>query len=86
MPPVKVIAEYVLLLIAVVGLVGGIYNRMKLKLGIGVRFIQYLGLTILLPIIAVLALEERISQEITGAIAAAAVGGVLAGIGKEDSK
>ncbi len=52
--------------------------------GIGLRFIQYIGLTVLVPIVAILSLEHRISPEMTGAIAAAAVGGVLAGIGKDD--
>jgi hypothetical protein len=37
---------------------------------------------VLVPIIAILSLEGRISQEMTGAIAAAAVGGVLASMGK----
>ena len=44
----------------------------------------YLGLTVLVPIIAILSLEARITQEMTGAIAAAAVGGVLSGIGKDE--
>ena len=50
----------------------------------GVRFMLYLGLTVLVPIIAILSLEARITQEMTGAIAAAAVGGVLSGIGKDE--
>lgn len=79
------IVEYVLLAIAVIGAGGGIWNRIKLNKGIGLRFIQYLGLIVLLPLIGVLSLEGRISQEITGAIAAAAVGAVLAGIGKDES-
>lgn len=76
--------EVVLLAITIVGVVGGAWNRISLKKGIGIRFIQYLGLVVLVPIIGILSLEDRISQEMTGAIAAAAVGGVLAGIGKDD--
>ena len=75
-----------MLLIAVIGTVGGIWNRLTEHKGIGVRFLQYLGLTVLLPIIAILSLECRISEEMTGAIAAAAVGGALASIGKDESK
>jgi hypothetical protein len=76
--------EGAMLVIAVVGAIGGVWNRIKLGKGIGIRFIQYLGLVVLVPIIAILSLEGRISQEMTGAIAAAAVGGVLAGIGKDE--
>jgi hypothetical protein len=80
----KNIAEGIMLLVALVGVIGGVRNRLKLNEGIGVRFIQYLGLTALVPIIAILSLQDRISQEMTGAIAAAAVGGVLAGVGKDE--
>lgn len=76
--------EATMLAIAIIGETGGIWNRIKTGKGIGVRFLQYLGLTVLVPTIVILSLECRISQEMTGAIAAAAVGGVLAGIGKDD--
>jgi len=76
--------EATLIVIAAVGIGGGVVNRLQLKKGIGVRFIQYLGLTVLVPVIAVLSLQERISQEMTGAVAATAVGAVLAGIGKDE--
>lgn len=80
----KATVEVAMLVIAVVGLAGGVWNRLTLSKGIGIRFIQYLGLTVLVPVIAILSLEDRISPEMTGAIAAAAVGAVLAGIGKEE--
>lgn len=80
----KNIIEGTLLGVVVVGIVGGIWNRLKLNKGIGVRFIQYLGLAVLVPIIAILSLEGRISIEMTGAVAAAAVGAVLASLGKGD--
>jgi hypothetical protein len=56
----KCITEAGLLLIAIVGGVGGVWNRIALKKGIGFRFIQYLGLTVLLPVVALLSLEGRI--------------------------
>ncbi len=80
----KSIVEGTMLLLAVAGIIGGIWNRLKLNKGIGARFIQYLGLTVLVPIIAILSLEGRISIEMTGAVAAAAVGAVLANLGKPD--
>lgn len=75
-----------MLLVAVVGIGGGVANRIKLNKGIGIRFIQYLGLTVILPIITILSLEGRISQEMTGAVAATAIGAVLAGIGRDELK
>jgi hypothetical protein len=80
----KNIIEGTMLVIAAAGAIGGVCNRVQLKRGIGVRFIQYLGLTVLVPTIAILSLEGHISQEMTGAIAATAVGAVLAGIGKDE--
>ena len=80
----KNIVEGAMLLLAVVGAIGGVWNRFQLRKGIGIRFIQYLGLTVLVPIIAILSLQEPISQEMTGAVAATAVGAVLAGIGKDE--
>jgi hypothetical protein len=49
----KNIVEGVLLVIALAGAIGGVWNRLKLGKGIGVRFIQYLGLTVLVPILVI---------------------------------
>src|SRR6266700_3927881 len=68
----KNIVEGVLLVIMLAGAIGGVWNRLKLGNGLGLRFIL------------ILSLEGRISQEMTGAIAAAAVGAVLAGSGKDE--
>jgi hypothetical protein len=84
MPSTKSIVESCMLLLMLGGLGGGIFHRIKTAKGIGVRFLQYLGLTVLLPSVVILSLEDRISQEMTGAIAIAAVGGILAGIGKDE--
>ncbi len=81
----KSIVEIAMLVIAVICAIGGVWNRIKVKKGIGVRFIQYLGLTVPVPIISILALEGRISQEMMGAIAAAAVGGILTGLGRDEN-
>jgi hypothetical protein len=80
----KNIVEGTMLIIAIAGVIGGIWNRIKLVKGIGVRFIQYLGVTLVLPVIAVLSLEDRISQEMTGGIFIAVVGGLLASVGKDE--
>jgi hypothetical protein len=82
----KDVIEYCLIAIAVIATAGGVWNRIKLSRGIGVRFIQYLGIAVLVPLIAVLSLEGRISQEMTGAIAIAAIGGVLASVGRDEKE
>jgi hypothetical protein len=84
-PPTKDLLEYCLILIAVIGTSGGVWNRIMIKRGIGLRFVQFLGVTVLVPIFALLSLESRISEEMTGAIAAAAVGGVLAGFARRST-
>ena len=78
----KPVIEGAMLVVAVVGTVAGAWNRLSLHKGI-FRFLQYLGLTVLIPVVVILSLEDRISQEMTGAIAAAAIGGVLASLGKQ---
>ena len=80
----KSVVEYIMIAIALVGTVGGICNRIRTNKGIGMRFIQYLGVTLVLPVIAVLSLEDRISQEMTGAIFIAVVGGLLASVGTDE--
>ncbi len=84
--PVKEGAEWSMILIAVASVLGDLWNRHRLNRGYGVRFIQFLGLTVLVPLVVMLSLEDRISQEMTGAIAAAAVGGVLASLGRKDEE
>jgi len=66
------VVELALLGIAVACAVGRVWNQIKFGKGIGLRFIQYIGLTVLVPFVAILSLEHRISPEMTGAIAAAA--------------
>ena len=48
--------ELTMLVIAVAGIVGGIWNRIKLSKAIGVRFIQYLGMTVFIPVVVILSL------------------------------
>ena len=80
----KGFVECSMVAIMLIGIVGGIWNRIKTSKGIGVRFIQYLGLTALVPVVVILSLEDRISSEMTGAIAATGVGSILSGVGKDE--
>jgi len=50
MRPSKEFVELGMLLVVIVGFVGGIWNRIKLSKGIGLRFIQYFGLVVIIPV------------------------------------
>ena len=80
------VIEFGMLAVVILGILGGIWNRIKLKKGIGLRFIQYLGLVVILPVIVILSLEHRLSKDATGTIIGAAVGYVLARIGKDEAE
>jgi hypothetical protein len=59
---------------------GGIVTVVKRPLGIGVREIQLIALLILVPAIAILSFECKLSGEGTGTLLGAIVGYVLSGI------
>jgi hypothetical protein len=86
--------EFPLCALTIVGPVFVIYCRFRFKKivkmkdrtteerpwGIGVRMIQLIALLILGPLIAILALEEKLSGEGTGTLLGAVVGYALGGI------
>lgn len=67
------------------GALGGIlYDRIKKNKGIGVRVIQFLAVSFVIPTVLILALEAKLSTDATAAILGAVVGYVLSGIGKDE--
>src|SRR5207253_9193678 len=59
----KNIVEGVMLVIMLAGLIGGVWNRFKLGKGIGLRFIQYIGLTFVVLFFVILSLARCIINE-----------------------
>jgi len=76
--------EIVACVIMVGGVVGVFIERMRTKRGIGVRVIQFLTVTLVLPSILILALENVLSGQTTATLIGAIVGYILSGIGKDE--
>lgn len=66
------------------GLIGVFIDRCKQEKGIGLRIIQFLALVLVIPAIVILSLEEKLSNETTGALLGTVLGFVLSGIGKDE--
>jgi len=80
----KVAIEIVACLIMIVGVIGIFIERWRTKRGIGVRVIQFVTVTLILPIVLILALEGLLSDQTTAAFLGAVVGYILSGIGKDE--
>ncbi len=74
-----------LVVLMLVGLIGFYRNRAKLGRGFGVRTIQTLGVIFVVPLLGILALEDKLSKDSLGTIIGALVGYLLSGVTvKED--
>lgn len=76
--------ELAMVVIMLVGLIGGFWNRHRLHKGIGVRFIQFLGVVFVVPVIVILTLEQRLGTDPTATLLGTIVGYLLSGIGKDE--
>ena len=81
----KEIIELVLVGIMVVSLIGLFINRAHLKKGIGARIIQFTGVSLVVPLIGILALEGVLQAQTTGTVIGALLGYLLSGISSYDS-
>lgn len=81
----KIIIEAVSCLVMLGGLIGIFIERSRSKRGIGVRVIQFLTITLLLPIILILSLEGILSDQTVATLLGAVVGYILSGIGKDEN-
>ena len=68
------VIEVVMLLIMVGSLVGAMINRWQLRRGIGGRTIQFVGLSWILGITVILALEGKLSEGVAGTLLGAIAG------------
>ena len=80
----KAALEIVAGIIMVGGLTGIFTERIVKNRGIGVRIIQFLTVTLVLPIILILALEGILKGETVATLLGAIVGYILSGIGKDE--
>jgi hypothetical protein len=69
-----------------VGLVGTLYHRIRLELGLGDRAIQLVGICLVIPTVLILGLEDKVSRETMGTVLGAIIGYVLSGISSRDAK
>ena len=83
---VKNYIEYVMAGVMLVGLIGGIWNRVRLKRGIGERFNQYIVFVLALPATVILAVEQLIGPETSAAILGVAIGFAAAVAGRDARK
>jgi len=81
----RIAIEIVACVIMVGGVLGVFIERARAMRGIGVRAIQFLTITLVLPSILILAMENVLSDQTTAALIGAIVGYVLSGIGKDES-
>lgn len=80
----RIAVEIVACTVMVLGLLGVFYERYRSKRGIGVRVIQLLTVTLVLPTILILSLENVLTGQTTATLIGAVVGYILSGIGKDE--
>jgi F0F1-type ATP synthase assembly protein I len=80
----RIAVEIVACTVMVGGMIGVLVERYRSKRGTGVRAIQFLGLTLVLPIILILSLEDVLSGQTTATLVGVVVGYILSGIGKDE--
>lgn len=78
--------EMVGVLVMVVGLIGILVIRFRLKKGIGRRAIQAMTVVLLAPAILILGLENVLTSETIAAIVGGMVGYVFSGVGAKDTE
>jgi hypothetical protein len=69
-----------------ISVIAVVVNRIMSERGLGVRAIQFLGLSVFSPIILILALEGILERSAAGALVGAVVGYLFANIGEYDKK
>jgi hypothetical protein len=83
---VRAAIELILALTMPLAMMVVIVHRVKSRMGIGVRAIQFLALGMLTPLVLILALEGILERSAVGALVGILVGYFFAGFGKDDQK
>lgn len=80
----RIAVEIVACSVMLLGLLGVFIERWRSRHAIGVRTIQLLAVTQLLPMVLILALEQILSGQTAAALLGVVVGYVLSGIGPDE--
>lgn len=72
--------------IALLGVIFGFINRTHQYLGVGKRYIQYIAVVILLPIILILAMQGIIEKQLLGGLLGAIIGYTLSDLAKDSEE
>lgn len=75
--------EYAMAAVMLLGLSGGIWNRIRLNRSIGERFNQYVALILAVPATVILAIEKLIGPETSAAILGVTIGFAAAVAGRD---
>jgi F0F1-type ATP synthase assembly protein I len=81
----RIAIEIVACVIMVGGVLGVFIERFRTRRGIGVRVIQFLAITLVLPSILILSLEDVLSGQTTATLIGVIVGYILSGTGRDES-
>lgn len=79
----RIAVEIVACAIMIAGVVGAFIDRYRAKRGADTRAIQLLTMTLLLPTILILSLEEVLNRQTAAALVGVVVGYALSGIGRD---
>lgn len=78
-------AEIGFIAVMVIGVGGLVFDRFVMgRKGIGRITVQYIAVVLVLPLIAILALEGQLDHQTLGTVIGAVVGYTLSGLGPQD--
>ena len=80
----KELIELIAAAVMPLSLIGVFILRFRLKKGIGLRAIQFMGVTLLMPVVLILSLEQALHGETIAALLGAVAGYTLSGIGEDE--
>lgn len=74
------------LIIIGIAVLGGIINRVVTKKGIGLRFCQFLAISMGIPTIIMLAFADKLEKEVVASLIGTIIGFFVSRTGKDEDK
>ena len=74
------------LIIMGLAVAGGIINRIVCKKGIGLRFCQFLAISMGIPAIIILALADKLEKQAVASLIGAVIGFFVSRVGKDEDR